>query len=119
MPHSDPVVRARYKKDWDSRNLDKKRAYGRATYQRRKTTHIEKCRTRFMLSAYGVTREKYEEMLERQGGLCGVCKKAQKSGRKLAIDHDHDTGKVRGLLCQVCNARLEKFLDYIREAEAA
>ena len=48
-------------------------------------------------------------MLEAQGGVCAICEKPERStsryGRikKLAVDHDHDTGAVRGLLCANCN----------------
>lgn len=55
---------------------------------------------------YGITPEKYNEMLENQGGVCAICKtKPQFDTRKkrLSIDHCHTTGKVRGLLCDACN----------------
>ena len=53
---------------------------------------------------YGITPEQYDKMLERQGGGCAVCGKAPKPGaRRLAVDHDHSTKVVRGLLCFTCN----------------
>lgn len=52
---------------------------------------------------YGVTLEQYEAMLNRQGGVCAVCRGASSKGTKLAVDHCHDTGAVRGLLCDNCN----------------
>lgn len=63
---------------------------------------------------YGWTVEEYQQMLESQGGVCAICGKTQtrikKSGEvfQLAIDHDHKTGKVRGLLCDICNQLLGK-----------
>lgn len=42
-------------------------------------------------------------MLAIQGGVCAICRKECKSGRELAVDHDHETGAVRSLLCMNCN----------------
>ena len=60
-----------------------------------------------------MTPEAYLEMLEQQGGVCAVCSNGQKAkGRyRLHIDHDHDTGEIRGLLCGRCNAGLGFFSD--------
>ena len=59
---------------------------------------------------YGITVEQYEEMVKERGNLCDVCEKPPSSNNtrahwngKLCIDHCHDTGKVRGLLCNDCN----------------
>lgn len=55
---------------------------------------------------YGLTVGEYYELLEHQGGVCAICgsasSKRSKSGR-LFVDHDHKTGRVRGLLCHRCN----------------
>jgi len=56
---------------------------------------------------YGITSEEYYKMLESQNGTCKVCPQTVGyGGKKLAIDHCHKTGKVRGLLCTKCNAAL-------------
>lgn len=60
---------------------------------------------------YGVTIEQYDEMLAQQNGLCAICNKTCGTGRNLAVDHDHATGEVRGLLCAECNTGLGKFKD--------
>jgi len=57
---------------------------------------------------YGITIEVYEEMLGRQGGVCAVCEQPETHTRNgkvrlLTVDHDHETGRVRGLLCSKCN----------------
>jgi len=57
---------------------------------------------------YGLSPEAYNAMLARQHGACGACKR---SGVKLCVDHDHATGKVRGLLCTDCNKGIGHFHD--------
>lgn len=51
---------------------------------------------------YGIEREAYEAMLADQGGVCAICGRDE----KLVIDHDHETGEIRGLLCHRCNFAL-------------
>jgi hypothetical protein len=57
---------------------------------------------------YGITLEIYNEMVKQQKGLCKVCGKPEnhKTKKNLTVDHDHRTGKVRGLLCHRCNVVL-------------
>ncbi len=73
---------------------------------------------------YGLTVEQYEEMLCAQDGRCAVCRKPDRV--RLSVDHDHNNGKVRGLLCRKCNTALgllgddlplvEALLNYVRGA---
>lgn len=65
---------------------------------------------------YGLTEEGYESLLADQHGGCAICgatESAHTHGRpcRLAVDHDHTTGKVRGLLCSRCNQAIGKFGD--------
>jgi len=58
--------------------------------------------------SYGITLDDYNSMFEEQGGKCAICKihlNDIRYGKKknLCVDHDHKTGKVRGLLCDKCN----------------
>jgi hypothetical protein len=55
---------------------------------------------------YGITLDDYDAMFKKQKGLCMLCGKPEKNKRHLHVDHDHVTGKVRGLLCGVCNRAL-------------
>lgn len=57
------------------------------------------------LSRYGMTAEDYAALSDAQGGVCAVCGRPP-SRTRLAVDHDHETGRVRGLLCQHCNRGL-------------
>lgn len=63
------------------------------------------------LKKYGLTPEEYDVLLESQNGACAACR-APERGRnqfgpvRLAVDHDHTTGRIRGLLCMGCNRAL-------------
>lgn len=57
---------------------------------------------------YGMTPDDYERMYQSQSGLCAICEDWHE---RLAIDHDHETGKVRALLCDKCNKGLGSFRD--------
>lgn len=59
---------------------------------------------------FGLAKGEYTYLLTSQGGVCLICGDAG-DGRNLAVDHDHDTGAVRGLLCQQCNTGLGLFKD--------
>jgi hypothetical protein len=58
---------------------------------------------------YGITVADYEGMLAAQGGGCAICGAPEPNGQSLHVDHCHDTGAVRGLLCFTCNAGLGLF----------
>ncbi len=60
---------------------------------------------------YGLSLDDYEAMLARQQGCCALCGRRPWPGRPLQVDHDHQTGRVRGLLCGVCNSTLTRFED--------
>jgi len=62
------------------------------------------------LAKYNLTYPQYYEMLRSQGGACAICGSYPKKAR-LHIDHDHETGKVRGLLCYRCNYGMAQFFD--------
>lgn len=64
-----------------------------------------------ILRVYGLTREQYNTMALAQNGVCAICGETDKGGKKLNIDHDHNTGQVRGLLCYKCNSGLGSFED--------
>lgn len=60
------------------------------------------------LKRYNLTVQDYEEMFKKQNGVCAICGRPP-SKNKLAVDHCHETGKVRGLLCFRCNFGLSYF----------
>ena len=65
-----------------------------------------------LVKSYGLTMDDFENMLVTQHGMCAGCNvhldlfAPNKQGNAACIDHDHDTGKVRGLLCRCCNLAL-------------
>lgn len=60
---------------------------------------------------YGISAKQYDELLTAQGGACAICRKPPKV-RMLPVDHDHVTGRVRGLLCVSCNSKVEWLVTY-------
>ena len=61
---------------------------------------------------YGITIEHYNRILHQQNNCCAICNRAESEfTRKLSVDHNHTTGKVRGLLCSTCNYGLGLFKD--------
>lgn len=60
---------------------------------------------------YNITVEEYNSMMHLQENKCAIC---GDMSEKLCVDHDHKTGKVRGLLCSNCNTSLGKFKDSIQ-----
>ena len=67
----------------------------------------------YLLRRYGLTADDFTQMLEAQGGRCAICgtSEFQGQGKSAHVDHDHITGKVRGLLCHHCNTALGAFGD--------
>jgi hypothetical protein len=74
-------------------------------------------RSYYLKTKFGITLEQYQEMFDAQGGVCAICGKPETSksntgdDKLLAVDHDHKTGEIRGLLCNKCNAGIGHFDD--------
>lgn len=75
-------------------------------HRARKKATREAAHGRWILKTYGITSEQYEALYEAQGGTCYICQRAKGVTKKLAVDHDHLSGWVRGLTCSVCNSWL-------------
>lgn len=81
----------------------------------------EKARAKHVEQTYGLSPEEYCEMIERQNNRCAACgnketKKVKGTLCALQVDHDHKTGRVRGLLCSQCNVALGHLRDSERRA---
>jgi hypothetical protein len=83
--------------------------------------HPEVYRSFILKKNFGITISEYDAMLSRQKGVCAICEKPNryKDGRRLAVDHDHATGKVRGLLCGRCNKGIGLLQESIPTIERA
>ena len=64
---------------------------------------------------YGITPEEYDRLFDTQGGKCAICGELP---RRLVVDHNHETGKVRGLLCFKCNNALLGGVEWLKAAIA-
>jgi hypothetical protein len=61
---------------------------------------------------YGITPDEYTRLFAEQNGVCAICRRpCKRYGDVLPVDHDHGTGRIRGLLCENCNHGLGKFKD--------
>ena len=85
----------------------------------RESIHPEKyVERRWKAIGIHLTYEEYLQMLQDQSGLCKLCGNTNLGGQALSVDHDHSTGKIRGLLCFKCNfivGTIEKNLDKYTE----
>jgi len=95
--------------------------HAKALMKQRRIDKPEDYHRRNLLSKYGLTMEQYAKLLEQQGGVCAICKgeETRAAPVNLAVDHDHETGEVRGLLCSNCNRALGLFKDSAENLEKA
>lgn len=107
-----------YRKRNREKHLAQTRCYDSTNPKRRMSRFKEKLRK------YGITIEQYEEIYQKQNGVCAICKKDERrlnktKKTKICVDHCHRTGKVRGLLCWKCNALLGHADDCIEIIDAS
>lgn len=81
-----------------------------------KARWVKKGKYYLIKSRYGLTEEEYDAIIERQQGKCKICSKVPK---KPCLDHDHNTGRVRGMLCDDCNKALGLLGDNTELLESA
>lgn len=98
----------------------KQRHGGQRLKPLRRAPSADSCaKQRSLKFKFGITMADYLAMLEAQGGVCAICGETCRSGRSLAVDHDHRSGRVRGLLCAGCNGGLGLLLDDAERVAAA
>ena len=78
-------------------------------------------RNRHLKRKYGITLDDYNVMLEKQNHCCALCETSEPGGRwnMFAVDHCHETGNIRGLLCKRCNIALGELKDDVTILESA
>jgi dCTP deaminase len=109
MTHKDPEKNREYKREWAQRQRDHQRTDG--------------TRRDYMLRIrYGISEAEWDQMFDRQGQRCAICKcQEPKSKVGWHTDHDHDSGEIRGILCENCNRGLgmyEHDISFLRRAAA-
>src|SRR3990170_3087451 len=99
---------------------EQRNAYMRERYRQDPNRHIsamsawrkanpERYRDQYLRAEFGISLAEYNALFEDQGGVCAICKTSTE--KVLVVDHNHQTGVVRGLLCSGCNAGLGQFKD--------
>lgn len=109
MPQQDPEVRKAYYARYRAENPDKIAEHNRRAALKRK---------------YGMTIEEYDLLVDQQGGRCAICPATEPGGGPSRrgywhVDHDHATGRIRGLLCMDCNVGLGRLGDSVEGLERA
>lgn len=94
---------------WREENIDRFRENQRR--MRATPEGKRKSREYHLGKKYGLTQEQYDEMLAAQGGGCWICRRPPRPDIALHVDHDHETGRIRGLTCFRCNNALGDFND--------
>lgn len=101
-------------KEWKRRNIERVRVINKKWYTDNVEKHKISSHKAKLKKEYGITPEKYKEMLEQHQHKCAICNKTAKDQEKrLSIDHCHTSGNIRGILCDVCNRGLGYFQDSI------
>jgi hypothetical protein len=98
----------------------KRQAEGRAQYWKDPVKSARITRKRNLRKLYGLSQELYDSMLSAQGGCCALCGTQEPGGRSdkhFHIDHDHQTGRIRGLLCHACNIGLGWYEDFAQRID--
>ena len=118
----DPISKKKYNQRYYQENKDK---YARVT-EEQKQKQRESCRrymknnsvtmrNSYLKRSYGITADEYNDMFIMQGGRCAICGMHQcEFKRRLGVDHDHETGVNRGLLCHKCNTAIGSLGDNIK-----
>lgn len=88
----------------------KRNSLRRENYKENKPRYYLNNKRSVLKAKYGLAWSEYQEMFERQNGVCAICKGTEED-RMLAVDHNHETDIVRGLLCGTCNRALGLFKD--------
>lgn len=108
---------------WASNNKEHRQIIRRAHYL--KTRHLRQGQNHVqVLRKYNLSDEQFQAILAAQNGICAICKQPEnlmRAGmpRPLSVDHDHETGQIRGILCHRCNAAIGLMRDSTQLLEAA
>ena len=108
------------RRDRYARDREKELARAKRWNQENPEKHKATMRRANLKKAYGITVEQYDAMLASQNGECAICYGGPNGkGNRLHVDHCHESGQIRGLLCGECNFGLGKFGDDIARLRSA
>lgn len=110
-----PGRKQQYNKEYQKRNRERIKARAREWQAENRESVKAKNRAWRLRVLFGMTQADYDLMLAKQNGVCRICGKQNRGNTAhlpLAIDHDHQTGAIRGLLCNRCNLSLGWFEDH-------
>lgn len=104
-------------KRWQQENAERLNAY-RREYNAR-PDRKRKMRDAYYRRSFGITADEFDEMLAQQGGHCAICSRTPDQVASMHVDHCHETGRIRGILCINCNQGLGQFFDDAETLERA
>ena len=106
MPHKDSIKSKQYQKEYYFKNREKKIKARKLLYMNT-PYDVRLAKNNALKHAYKITVEDYDKKLKEQNYCCAICNKHRDEfKRNLSVDHDHKTGKVRSLLCIICNTNV-------------
>ena len=129
-----PEQRREYAKQYYKANKEKMKEQSRAAYFKNHEDNKKKRREKAIDHSeayskwgrgyrirkdYGITEEEYEARIAAQGCKCAICQEPLDNPKTTHLDHNHETGQLRGVLCISCNHGLGKFKDRTDLLEAA
>ena len=106
MPHKDSLKSKQYQKEYYFRNRAKKLKARKLLYINT-PYDVRLAKNNQLKNTYKISIEEYEQKLKEQNYSCAICNRHRDEfKRNLSVDHDHKTGKVRSLLCIICNSNV-------------
>ncbi len=119
------ACRNEYLKKWiktdkgkEYRRKSRKKHKARIAAERKRYNDSPTARTKYLKYKYGVTHDDYEKKKKMQGNVCAICGREQ-GYKRLAVDHNHATNQIRGLLCERCNLGLGSFKEDVESMAKA
>lgn len=107
-----PGKRAKFSARWQRNNPGKRKDDRKKWIENNPEQYARMLKNSRLKSTFGITLEQFDEMLRSQGYACAICGNGKAGGQgTFHVDHDHETKKVRGLLCNHCNTALGLFKD--------
>jgi len=108
-----PEIKRKQSNNWVEKNREKVNA----GYRQKRKENRQRYKGYALKKDFGISLEDYNVMFQNQSGLCAICGEKEKTKHQsghlkdLAVDHNHVTGRIRGLLCWVCNTGIGKLKD--------